>query len=217
MAESRVRTALEPGPEIVVVSGLPRSGTSMMMAMLAAGGVEPASDGVRRADADNPRGYFELEAVKGLPGDQGWLPACRGRAVKVVSRLLLHLPAGHRYRVVFMFRDLGEVLASQRRMLQRAGRPWDPAEEPALAQAFRGHLARVVAWMDSRPEVAWQGFEHRQVLADPAAAARRLAGFLGRELDLAAAAAAVDPALHRQRREDLGPVPAGGGQGPPVV
>lgn len=175
----------------------------MMMAMLAAGGVAVASDGLRRPDDDNPRGYHELEAVKGLPEDTGWLAACRGRAVKVVCPLVTRLPEGYAYKIVFMFRDMAEVLASQGRMLRRAGKDWDPDGDAALARAFRAQLDRAVAWMDAMPFVSWLSCDHRRVLADPPAAALRLQDFLGRELDVGAAAAAVDPALHRQRREGL--------------
>ncbi|HNY87520.1 MAG TPA: hypothetical protein PKN23_13545, partial [Candidatus Hydrogenedentes bacterium] len=112
-----------PPPEIVVVSGLPRSGTSMMMRMLAAGGMPLFTDGVRAADSDNPLGYFEHEAVKRLREDASWVPGAAGKAVKVVSALLPALPEGFQYRVILMRRPLEEVLASQRRMFGRRGAP----------------------------------------------------------------------------------------------
>src|ERR1700757_2956947 len=99
--------------EIIIVSGLPRSGTSLMMQMLDQGGVEVVTDHVRTADTDNPRGYYEYEQVKKIKQDTSWLPATRGKAFKMVSQLLYDLPAGERYRVVFMERDLDEVLVSQ--------------------------------------------------------------------------------------------------------
>ncbi len=105
--------------QIVVVSGLPRSGTSLLMQMLAAGGLEVVSDHLRAADVDNPRGYFEFERVKQIQKDSSWLPAARGKALKMISQLLYHLPPTERYRVIFMRRNLDEVIASQEKMLQR--------------------------------------------------------------------------------------------------
>src|SRR5689334_6667350 len=117
------------GPEIVIVSGLPRSGTSLMMQMLHGGGVEVVTDHVRTADTDNPRGYYEYEQVKKVKQDASWLPATRGKSFKMVSQLLYDLPPGERYRIIFMERDLDEVLVSQEKMLQRLGRPAAPREE----------------------------------------------------------------------------------------
>src|SRR5687768_1736541 len=106
---------------ITVVSGLPRSGTSMMMKMLEAGGLEPVVDHVRKPDEDNPKGYYEFERVKALENDREWLPEAKGKFVKVISMLLRHLPADHRFKVIFMQRNMPEVLASQKKMLVRRG------------------------------------------------------------------------------------------------
>src|SRR5437764_1475845 len=99
--------------EIIVVSGLPRAGTSLMMQMLDNGGIEVLTDGVRAADTDNPRGYYELEKVKRLKQDASWLPQARGKVFKMVSQLLYDLPASEAYRVLFMERDFDEMLRSQ--------------------------------------------------------------------------------------------------------
>ena len=116
-SRSSDRTGKENGSAVVVVSGLPRSGTSLMMQMLEAGGVPILTDGERACDADNPKGYYEYEPVKALQnGDSDWLDKAEGKAVKVISFLLRHLPQKHRYRVVFMNRNLDEVLASQEKM-----------------------------------------------------------------------------------------------------
>ncbi|HYH50718.1 MAG TPA: sulfotransferase family protein, partial [Acidimicrobiia bacterium] len=115
--------------EIGIVSGLPRCGTSMMMAMLAAGGLPLLVDNVREADEDNPRGYYEFEAVKHMKEDTSWLADAGGKVVKMVSALLTDLPGGHPYRVVFMERNMAEILASQRTMLSRQGHTVDPAGE----------------------------------------------------------------------------------------
>jgi len=186
-------------PEIIVVSGLPRSGTSMMMRMLEAGGIEPLSDGVRSADDDNPLGYYEFERVKALPGDAGWLRQAEGKAVKVVSALLEQLPRDRCYKVVFIERDVGEVLASQRCMLQRRGRTVEGDSEERLASLFDKHIAAARERLAERREMQVEFVRHHEVIADPRGAARRLAIFLERTFDEAAAARAVDPALYRQR------------------
>lgn len=188
-----------PRDFVTVVSGLPRSGTSMLMRMLEAGGVPAVTDRVRAADDDNPHGYFELEAVKALPADASWLAGAEGRAVKVVSALLDKLPAGRRYRVVFVERDIAEVLASQRRMLERRGEPADRVSDEAMAGMFRRHVAAVLERVRARPEMTLMLLRHGDVLADPAAAARTLEEFLGGGLDVAEMAAAVDGSLWRQR------------------
>src|SRR5262245_20267166 len=115
--------------EIIVVSGLPRSGTSLMMQMLDRGGIPAVTDRLRAADEDNPRGYYEFEAVKRTKQDASWLPAARGRAVKLVSSLLYDLPNSEAYRVLFMQRDMDEVLESQEKMLARLGRPTVPRDQ----------------------------------------------------------------------------------------
>src|SRR5713101_3371282 len=115
--------------EIIIVSGLPRSGTSLMMQMLENGGVEIVTDNIRAADTDNPRGYYEFEKVKKIKQDASWLPATRGKAFKMVSQLLYDLPTSEQYRIIFMERDLEEVLLSQEKMLQRLGRNAAPREE----------------------------------------------------------------------------------------
>src|SRR5919108_5001430 len=141
------------GRPIIVVSGLPRSGTSMAMKMLHAGGLEVVTDGLREADDSNPKGYFELEAVKELDkdGDTAWLRDARGKAVKIISFLLTFLPDEHDYRVVFMQRDLHEVLASQNKMLlQRSERPGTPDEDAQMRQHYEKHLAKVHRFLASR-------------------------------------------------------------------
>src|SRR5262245_6505245 len=113
------------GEPVAVVSGLPRSGTSMMMKMLEAGGLTPYTDGERSADIDNPEGYYEFERVKDLERDpdKSWVRGARGKALKVISFLLRHLPGENRYRIVYMRRHLDEVLKSQDKMLDRLGNP----------------------------------------------------------------------------------------------
>lgn len=182
---------------IVVVSGLPRSGTSMIMRVLAAGGMPVLTDERRRADAHNPHGYFEFEPAKRLPVDSSWLARARGKAVKVVSPLLRHLPATFRYAVLFVHRDLEQILASQNDMLLAHGETPLPGEHGRLDRAFRRHLTDVGIWLATQPHMEVLHVEHRLLLEDTSTAVAAIDGFLGGRLDVAAAAAAVDRSLGR--------------------
>jgi hypothetical protein len=196
---------LRAGRPVIVVSGLPRSGTSMMMRMLDAGGLPILTDGERTPDDDNPKGYFEHERVKDLAqGEDGWIRAARGHAVKVVSPLIPQLPATLRYRVIFMRRDLTEVLASQRRMLSRRGAD-DDADDAAMLARFAEHLDKVTFQLRYRPQFRTLFLEYRAVIENPHAAAERVAAFLDRVLDIAAMADAVDPLLYRNRHGSTAP------------
>jgi len=186
---------------LTIVTGVPRSGTSLVMQMLAAGGFPVASDGVRRADPDNPRGYFELEAARRLARDASWLPGIAGRAVKLVHTLLPSLPPDLRYRVLIVRRRLDEVLASQRVMLARRGAAPDEAEEARLLPALEEQLARLERWLDAREGLVWLRVDHAELVAEPARVAARINAFLGGGLDEGAMAACVEPALYRQRVE----------------
>jgi hypothetical protein len=184
---------------ITIVSGLPRSGTSMMMKMLEAGGMEVLTDEVRTADIDNPKGYYEFERVKQIETDQAWLPEAQGKVVKMVSALLRHLPAAYRYRIVFMEREMDEVLASQQQMLIRRGEATDRVSDERMAQMFRLHLQQVRDWLAGQPNVEVLYIHYSDVLAHPAAAAERIARAFRGNLDAAAMARVVDPGLYRQR------------------
>jgi len=185
---------------VVVVSGAPRSGTSLMMQMLEAGGVAPLTDDARPPDAGNPRGYYELEAVKRLPADAGWLAEAPGRAVKVIHALAPRLPAGPRYRVLWMERDLDEVARSQRALLETLGRPpEDDLSDARVAEILARQLAEAAAALDARGDVRRLVVAHARLLAEPGPSVARVAAFLGGRLDLAAMAAVVEPALHRVR------------------
>jgi hypothetical protein len=189
------------GEPIVVVSGLPRSGTSMMMNMLDAGGLEILSDGERSADVDNPKGYFELERIKNLEKetDKSYLRAARGKAVKVISFLIKDLPDENDYRVLFMRRDLDEVLASQQKMIDRLGSADSDADGAAMKEAFRNDIARVRVLCRTRPNFALCEIRYKDAVADPAAASRAVNAFLGGRLDEAAMRAAIDASLYRNR------------------
>jgi hypothetical protein len=184
---------------IVVVSGLPRSGTSLMMGMLQAGGVPLMNDGQRQADQDNPSGYFELEAVKRLNANADWLAGAMAKAVKIVVPLVFHLPARFKYRIIFMERDLDEVIASQTAMLQRMGRqPMLAAEE--LKRAFERQLTRAREILTPNADRNIIFCQHRELLKHPRDIAVSIASFLGADLQIDAMVERVDPDLYRQRR-----------------
>jgi len=184
---------------ITVVSGLPRSGTSLMMQMLVAGGLPALSDGERKADADNPRGYMEWERIKQLPNDPGCIAEGEGKVVKVISRLLLSLPEGHEYRVIFMQRPMPEVLASQDQMLRRRGTYKEGTNQAAIAAAFEKHLKEVNAWLDSKPRVEVLRIPYHDVLSEPQEISRRLSDFLGIPLNVEAMKQQIDSSLYRNR------------------
>ena len=187
---------------ITVVSGLPRSGTSMMMQMLVAGGMPAVSDGLRTADADNPRGYFELEAVKKLKTDTAWLAGARSHAVKVISMLLYELPADYEYRVIFILRDMDEILASQNEMLKRRGTGGADSGDVAMRRHLEAHLKKVQAWLAGQKNFRALYCEHRELLSAPLKQARRVGEFLGLGLDEQAMVDVIDPSLHRNRAKD---------------
>jgi len=189
------------GTPVILVSGLPRSGTSMMMKMLAAGGVELVKDDVREADEDNPRGYFELERVKDLhlETDKSWLREARGKAVKIISQLLESLPADNLYKVIFMERDLEEVLASQAKMLRRRGEEGGSLEEDEMSEMFTEHLSKARFILRRRPYFEVLYFHYSDVVSDPRSAAFRVNRFLGGKLDVEAMCEVVEPKLYRNR------------------
>lgn len=184
--------------DITIVSGLPRSGTSMVMRMLTAGGLPALCDQVRAADEDNPLGYFEYEPVKELRVRADWLPQAEGKCVKVVSHFLEYLPDSHRYAVIFIERDIDEVLMSQARMLTRRG--FGPsAPDPALRATFNRHLDQVHRQLADSARFRHLRLSYREVVANPGAAAQAVERFLTLGLDVEAMAAVVDASLHRNR------------------
>lgn len=183
---------------ITVVTGLPRSGTSVLMQMLAAGGLAPLTDGERAADESNPRGYLEWEAAKQLPRDPAAIVRAEGKAVKIVAPLLASLPAGPEYRLLFIKRDEREVARSQAAMLARSGTA--PALPPAaMERALAATLRRTEDWLARQAHLPALAVAHADLLRAPLAEARRMIAFLGLPLDAHAMAACVDPRLHRQR------------------
>jgi hypothetical protein len=185
---------------VTIVSGLPRSGTSMMMRMLRDGGIPPLIDNIRQPDEDNPKGYFEYEPVKKTKEDASWVETARGKVVKMVHLLLLSMPDGYDYRVIFMRRRLEEVVASQNVMLQRHNRQDDTLPEEKIIEMFKGQIDKVYAFMDSKPNFQYLEINYNNVLTDPEPAIQSIHRFLDTDLDLNAMRAVVDPALYRQRK-----------------
>jgi hypothetical protein len=187
-------------PFVPVVSGLPRSGTSLMMSMLAAGGFEVLTDHLRTPDDDNPVGYFELEEVKRLiNGEHSWLARSNGKAVKVISTLLPYLPDGYYYRIIFMRRAMEEVLASQRRMLINRGENPDKVSDDQIAEVFERNLQQTERWINSQAHATRIDINYEQLIDNPRPLVTEINGFLGGGLDEDRMLGVIDPSLYRQR------------------
>ena len=187
-------------PFIPIVSGLPRSGTSLMMSMLAAGGLEVLTDHLRAPDDDNPVGYFELEEVKKLiKGEHSWLARSNGKAVKVISTLLPYLPDGYRYRIIFMRRAMEEVLASQRRMLINRGENPDKGSDDQMAEIFEKNLQQSERWINSQAHATRIDINYKQLIDNPRPLVAEINIFLGGGLDEDKMLGVIDPSLYRQR------------------
>jgi hypothetical protein len=189
---------------VTIVSGLPRSGTSMMMRMLEVGGMPVVTDRLREADIDNPLGYYEFEPVKKVKEDQTWLEEAQGKAVKMVYSLLYHLPTNYRYRVLFMRRALDEVLASQRKMLERLGKKDDKITDAQMAQLFRSQLQKFETWIKGQPSFALLEVNYNQMVQDPTDQVQKINAFLGGQLNTDAMSKVVDTSLYRNRAEPKG-------------
>ena len=189
------------GRPVIVVSGLPRSGTSMMMKMLEAGGVPVWLDGIRAADDQNPRGYYELERVKELDKglDKTWVREGRGRAMKVISSLLKHLPTTNNYRVVFIQRDLSEVLASQTKMLVQRDEDGGTADDEMMRKYYETHLRRVKWFLSHEPAFTALDVNYAEILTDAGPVVERVNAFVGGGLDIGAMTGVVDEQLYRNR------------------
>lgn len=172
----------------------------MMMNMLKAGGLPILSDGIRKADQDNPQGYFEFEPAKRLrEGNDSWLADARGKAVKLISELLFHLPETYTYQVIFIQRDLSEVLASQAQMLRNLSKNPNDVEDAQFMQIMKKHSAKVRSWINASSKSDCMYLEYSVVIEKPLNEAARVNSFLQENLDVEAMAQIVDPALYRQR------------------
>lgn len=187
--------------EITIVSGLPRSGTSLMMQMLEKGGVPIYTDKQRIPDENNPKGYYEHEAVKSLGKNKQWMVEADGKAIKIISHLLFELPARFRYKILFMERDLDEVLMSQHKMLVRNGKAKEGTINLKLAGPFRQNLERVKSWVPQQKNISILHVSHAALMADGAEEIERINQFLGGHLDTAAMATVIDRSLHREKSQ----------------
>lgn len=192
---------METKDHIIVVSGLPRSGTSMMMKMLEAGGLPILTDNLREADANNPKGYYEFERVKELPnGDYGWIPEAGGKVVKIVTGLIMHLPPDARYKVIFMQRAMKEVLSSQKKMLGRLGKEDDKVEDEKMKKIYQEHLKQVNAWISKQPNIEVLYVNYNTMLGSPLESLQKVNEFLGGDMDVNVMAGVVDKELYRERK-----------------
>ncbi|UCF32735.1 MAG: sulfotransferase domain-containing protein [Phycisphaerales bacterium] len=188
---------------VTIVSGLPRSGTSLMMQMIDASGIPALTDNIRKADEDNPKGYYEFEPVKKTKEDASWLEQAVGKVVKMVHLLLMDLPDGHEYRVIFMRRHLTEVVRSQDVMLERQGKEGGEMSKEKLMQIFEAQLRKVELWVRERSHFKLLNVDYNEVIRDPKPSVDAINEFLGGDLDTDAMLAVVDPSLYRQRKENL--------------
>ena len=185
-------------PSVVVVSGLPRTGTSMMMQMLVAGGLKPYTDLNRQADESNPKGYFEVEQAKQLASHNVWVENCDGQVVKIVAPLIRYLPQAARYQVLFMDRDISEVMASQKSMLERLGNSEEEIDQNRMGEVFK-QQARFALTALKLHGHSVMNVGYSNVVEDPQSAANRICEFLDWDLDPNRMAAAVDPSLYREK------------------
>lgn len=184
---------------ITIVSGLPRSGTSLMMQMLEAGGMSILSDYQRAADEDNPGGYYEYEPVKQLKSNPASIEAARGKVVKIISELLTAVPPHYRYTVIFMRRSMAEILASQRHMLIRRGKATDNIDDAALGALFEKHLRRVESWLAQQQHIQTCFISYNELVANPPPHIQTVNRCLGGQLDEQRMARVIDQKLYRQR------------------
>lgn len=185
---------------ITVVSGLPRSGTSMMMKMLEAGGLKIITDDIREADEDNLKGYYEDERVKVLHENNVWIDEAEGQVVKVISYQLKYLPRDHEYSVIFMRRKIPEVLASQKRMMKRRSEPTDDVPDDVMTDIFKKHLHEIYGWLAKQHNMKVIYISYNESLKDPKPTVAKVNEFLGGEMDTENMMTVVDPALYRQRK-----------------
>lgn len=184
---------------ITIVSGLPRSGTSMMMKILDAGDMEVVTDGIRKADEDNPCGYYEYERAKKIKEDTAWLKETRGKAFKVVSQLLYELPSNENYKIIFMKRKMNEILASQRKMLERMGKSKGGVSDEKMGEFFGKHLSKIIEWMKGRKYVDVLYIDYNNFLINPDEQIKTLNRFLNDKLNVEKAVKVIDKSLYRNR------------------
>lgn len=184
---------------IIVVSGLPRSGTSLMMQILTAAEIPLLTDGNRDADDSNPRGYFEFDPVKNLAADQSWVSSACGKGVKIILQLLPHLPGEVGLDVIMMDRPISEVVASQNTMLKRMGLE-SKADPQVLASVFERQRQEAIEFLERRQRTRWIEISHPKLLSDTLSEIGRIRDFL--KIDPSREPAmlnCVEPSLHRTK------------------
>ena len=184
---------------IIIVSGLPRSGTSMMMRMLEAGGMRILKDEIRKANEDNPAGYYEFEKVKELKKNPSWLENTKGKAVKIISSLLEHLPERYTYKIIFMHRNMEEILNSQRQMLIRRGEPTDEVSDEKIGKMFLKHLQKIEERLNKQSNMDVLTIHYNEILKEPAKHGEIINRFLGNTLNTKNMTGVIDRTLYRQR------------------
>ena len=185
---------------VTIVSGLPRSGTSLIMQMLQAGGMTILSDQIRKPDINNPRGYYEFEPVKRLKSSQDWLEDAKGKAVKVISELLQYLPPVHDYRVIFVERNMDELLASQRKMLGTKKKPVDQANELKIREAFEKHLLHIKEWLNKQSNMTILYVNYNDIIKNTIINIQKINKLFNDKLNGSAMVAVIDENLYRNRK-----------------
>ncbi len=188
---------------ITIVSGLPRSGTSMIMKMLDRGNMPLLIDHIRKPDVDNPKGYYEFERVKDLEHDNTWLKMARGKAVKIVSPLLQHLimDATYRYKIIFMLRNLDEIIASQKKMADRLNESEDRIRDNILKQNYTRHIEEVRRWLEQNENMDFMYLNYKDVIYNPIPTSEDINAFLGLDLNTREMSMVADNSLYRQQMD----------------
>ncbi|MEA1925048.1 MAG: sulfotransferase [Candidatus Altiarchaeota archaeon] len=184
---------------IIVVSGLPRSGTSMIMKMLEAGGITSLTDREREADVDNPRGYYEFERVKRLPEDTCWLDDARGKSVKVLAELVKHLPDEYHYKIVFMQRRIPEIIESQKKMLIRRGKDLEKVSDEEMDSLLRKYLKLMKSYIRGKDNMEVLFVSYNDIISHPRREVNAINRFFGGFLDEEGMVSVVDEGLYRNR------------------
>jgi len=197
----KVLAARKRGDTIVIVSGLPRCGTSMMMQMLEAGGMAIVTDNIKTPDEDNPRGYYEYEKVKKIREDASWLKNCNGKVIKMVSALLYYLPKGKKYKVIFMVRDMEEMFESQEAVLQRLGGEGVDISYEEMIEKLKKHLLDVKDWVARQRNIEVTYIDYNEVIQNPQRKASLVSQFLKGQVNVEKMSTVVDKSLYRKRNK----------------
>ncbi|OFX23524.1 MAG: hypothetical protein A2033_16240 [Bacteroidetes bacterium GWA2_31_9] len=187
---------------IFVVSGLPRSGTSMIMQMLANGGLETFTDSVRKADESNPKGYYEHEAVKRLARDNSWVHLAKGKSVKIISHLLPFLPMNYKYKIIFVLRDIDEVVMSQQKMLVSLGKSKEMVYPVGLKETYQQDLRAVHKWISETHNAEMIFVNFADTITTPLKQAQKINLFLKNRLEIRQMVTSVREELYRTKNEN---------------